>query len=211
MAILEYTFVQSKEEQKDIMICLHGFGSNKDDLSKISFNLPNTSIVYINAPLQLANLESAFAWFSLSFNENKVISFNINEVKETNNLLLETIDEICSKYNVLKNQIILFGFSQGGIMAVYNALHSSNNYKAVICHSGYYLHPELQTQNINKNQNILFIHGYFDNVVSFYLIEQTIELFKDNNIKHEYFFNNSEHNIDAETLFKTENFILNSK
>ena len=170
MATLNYIFVKSKEEQKNIMVCLHGFGSNKEDLAKLTINLPNTSLVYVNAPLQLDNLENAFAWFALSFNENKVISFNINEVKETNALLVELIEEVCNKYGVLKNQISLFGFSQGGIMAVYHALHSADIYKAVVCHSGYYLHPELQTQNINKGQNILFIHGYFDTVVSFYFI-----------------------------------------
>lgn len=201
--MLKYNIVHNGNS-RNILICLHGFGSSYTDLKPLPFNLPNTAIVYVNAPIALPDMHNGFAWFNLFYNDNNVLDFNLQDIKHANTLLTNFVNYIATTYNVAHSNISLFGFSQGGMLALYNAMYSQHNYKAVVSHSGFFV---LNGNIVNKNQNIMLLHGMQDAIVPFFLAQQTVDILNNNNIKHTTYFNNFEHTITAESLLKANSFL----
>lgn len=201
--MLKYNIVHNGNSS-NVLICLHGFGSCYTDLKPLPFNLPNTAIVYVNAPIALPDTYNGFAWFNLFYNQNNVLDFNLADINHANTLLTNFINYIVSTYKVAHGNISLFGFSQGGMLALYNAMYGQHTYKAVVSHSGFFV---LHGNIVNKNQQIMLLHGMQDPIVPFFLAQQTVDILNTNNIKPTTYFSNFEHTITAESLQKANTFL----
>jgi phospholipase/carboxylesterase len=204
---LAYNFIKAKEEEKNIMVLLHGYGSDKEDLTTLVplFNLPNTSFYVVNAPF-LCPHGFGYEWFPLIFNENSVEPSSLQDVEVARKHVEGFITTIMEKHNLPSNKLSLFGFSQGGIMVLVEALYGKYNYGAVICHSG--MMQENPNQVHNNNQPILLLHGIDDEVVSIASAYKTEEFFKRHNLNYEKFYqNNLAHSVDYHTIEQAEIFV----
>ncbi len=134
---MRYLYLSPQEnpqenQQGDIMLFLHGYGSNCYDFLDIARNLrplfPHTAFMLLDAPQKIdgaapnAN-DDAFQWFSLADYDtsNPDIAKKINIVKkgvtqaspELQNFISTIVTQ---KYGYQPSNIILFGFSQGAMM-----------------------------------------------------------------------------------------------
>ncbi|MGV3278462.1 alpha/beta hydrolase [Rickettsiales bacterium LUAb2] len=207
---LNYKVIEAQNKLDNIVILLHGYGSSAEDLSelaKIFTELPNTTFIIPNAPNAIAEY-NGYYWFPLIFTETDIKIANEEDIQKANIILQSFIEQIKQKYNVSAEKIAIFGFSQGGIMALYNGVNNITKYGAIISHSGL-LFLEKVNNNLNKQQNILLIHGEQDNVVSVDKFYQTLEFFKKNNIPYKQLLKDDlGHSIDEETIEATESFLL---
>ncbi len=214
MFVLDYEFVSSKEKQNNILVLLHGYGSNADDLKPLlsSFNkLKNTSFVLVNAPFLCDMHPQGYQWFPLVIRNEHYTIRSAKDVLKANYIMNSFIDYLKQTHNVDDNKISLFGFSQGGILSLCNGLYHSKTYGAVICHSGSFYAPNAikLIEKFNINQKILLIHGKEDHVVPFSHIKKTQEYLKKNHIDYQIFFKeNLDHQVDSDTLEATQDFIL---
>lgn len=209
MLILDYTYIKSKEEEKYICILLHGYGDNQTSFgSKLVplLNLPNTSYIIPNAP-QPMGFDGAYQWFPLTYDENTggIGIQSLKVIEDSDKILHEFIHQVVKKYNVPLEKIMLFGFSQGGIMALFNALHTLNNFAAVVCHSGAYF--ENKSSVLNEKQNIMLVHGKKDIIVPFDFTQKTLDFFNKNGIKCEsLFIDDLDHGIVPQSTSAVNNF-----
>lgn len=91
---------------------LHGYGSHEGDLFGLARLLPRDwTVRSLRAPRPLD--QGGFAWYDLHFDANGVRHMDAGQVRESMNSLTEALERSGTKP-------VLFGFSQGGIMA--NAL-----------------------------------------------------------------------------------------
>ena len=209
---LQYNFIEARQGQQNIVIMLHGYGSSMDDLTSLSLmfnNLPNTSFVIPNAPNH-CDQGIGFQWFPLYVDHNDEITFEISEIKESQDILEEFINKIALEHKCLHNKITLFGFSQGGILSLNYGLYGSKALNGLICHSGLLAIDDYQTIN-NLEKNIFIVHGKADDVVKYGFIEETMLFLNKSNISYKSFIKDSlAHSVDEETIAKVEQFIIDS-
>lgn len=209
-----FNVISTGNNYKHAVIMIHGYGSSKDDLTSLVpyfSNLKDTIFFVPNGTFSLGSNEGYY-WFPIDFSGG-IAKMNIFDCKQAINFLEIFINNIVQDYKIPYKNISIFGFSQGAVMALYLGLLLNYTFSSIVAHSGLFFDysgtnlKEL-INNFNKNQNILLIHGKVDNVVPFEFAEKTVEFFNYNKIIFSTFFlNNLGHNVDKESITKTEDFI----
>ncbi|KAJ7594191.1 hypothetical protein C8J56DRAFT_926154 [Mycena floridula] len=104
---------------ENLLILLHGLGDTHIPFSKLgkSLNLPQTAVLSLRAPEQVPFLEEkAFQWYT-SFD---VLGDLLDRPNPTSavELLLKVVIRLVEQHGWSAHQIHLFGFGQGGSLAV---------------------------------------------------------------------------------------------
>lgn len=158
---------QNITPQTPLLILLHGYGSNEEDLFSFVPTLPEDwLIVSFRAPFTTE--QGGYFWYDIDLLnvENRI---DITQAKESLDLITEGIMKVSNHYGLTENQTHVAGFSQGGILCYALALHHPDLFSKVACMSCY---PEDKLlENIVKDKKKLermrfFIsHGIEDAVI----------------------------------------------
>jgi phospholipase/carboxylesterase len=228
---LSYISHGETKNPKHLMIFLHGYGSNKENLITLAHHftdcLPDSLFVSPDAPFSLANdfadndfFDFGNKWFSIATNDgDKTFESSFKksapEIKESNQILSSFIDELLKKFNLQNRQLFLLGFSQGAMMSVYQGLTRKEEIAGVISYSGKVILPTFlgeYGQNILSKPHMSLFHGKKDNIVAFENFLQSKDVLKRFDIPFEaHEFENLEHQIIAEEIEITKKFILKRK
>lgn len=158
---------------KYLVVLLHGYGANARDLIELADffkeSLPDALFI---APNAIENWEGgfpdAYQWFSLSNGfERKSLEEISDNIKSSNQILRKYINEKLKELNLEPKDLFLIGFSQGAMMAKYQALTNPEKIAGVIGFSGKLISPELTGETINSKPKVCLIHGKEDMVVYF--------------------------------------------
>lgn len=135
---LEYLIRQpSKQNEKPpLLIMLHGYGSNEQDLFSFAGELPEEfMIISARAPLSLGF--GSYAWYSINFEADSENFSNLEEARAALQRIDLFLEELIDKYNPDPNKIYLMGFSQGTILSIAYALNHPGRVQHVLALSGY--------------------------------------------------------------------------
>lgn len=154
-----------KTEQPPLLILLHGYGSNEQDLFSFAEELPKELlIVSVQAPYEIGY--GGYAWYAINFDN---VNGKFSDLKQAKTSLVKIatfIDDIKTKYNTNPNKTFLLGFSQGAILSYSLSLFYPNKVNHVIALSGY-VNTELLPKDISKNIKTDYYssHGIVDQVL----------------------------------------------
>ena len=158
---------QNLNSKTTLLILLHGYGSNEEDLFSFVPTLPEDwLVVSFRAPLN--SQYEGYSWYDIDLmnTENRI---DIPQAKESLNGILENILKISNHYGLTDNETHLCGFSQGGILSYAMALENPQLFSKIACLSCY---PEEKLmENMVKDKKKLerlrfFIsHGTEDAVI----------------------------------------------
>ena len=168
MEELKYIIREPKNitEQTPLLVLIHGYGSNEDDLFSFVPSLPeHWLIVSLRAPLNTQF--SGYAWYDIDFvNAEKFI--NVEQAQQSLQMILKAIEDLRKKYE-LTGETHLCGFSQGGILSYALALKFPHLFSKIACLSAY---PEIKIlDDIKKDKKAMehlrfFVsHGTDDAVI----------------------------------------------
>ena len=150
-----------------LIIMLHGYGSDENDLFSFASELPpKYAIISLKAPYGLN--PHGNAWYAIHFDNLDGKWSDDNQAIKSREMVVSTINEIIEKYPVDKNNITLLGFSQGTILGLSIALSYPEKIKNLIGLSGYVnigILKEDYQENDFKNLNIYSSHGTLDQVI----------------------------------------------
>jgi len=199
--------IDKDEKTQCLVIFLHGWGSNGDDLIQLGnyweSQIKNASFLAPNGPETCPGNPQGRQWFDI-FNDNdeKVLD-GINQAYID---LKGFIDEKIKYYKLKNNQYFLVGFSQGTMLALYTAIRE--NLLGVVGYSGAFLEKN-PTPPFKKNDFIL-IHGENDSVVPINSMYKAAESLEDiaNRIDTKS-YKDLEHSINEEGLQEGLKFIQN--
>jgi len=120
-----------------LLLLLHGYGSNEDDLFSLAPYLDERFlIISARAPVTLTSYSFAsYAWFSLGFTPQGVI-IDEQEAESSRLALHSFIKEVVDRYEVDSGAVYLMGFSQGAMMSLSVALTFPGTAAAVVAMSG---------------------------------------------------------------------------
>ncbi|MCG1037184.1 alpha/beta hydrolase [Polaribacter sargassicola] len=167
MSDLQYLVRKPKKtiENPPLLILLHGYGSNEQDLFSFAEELPDDFlIVSAQAPHSLGF--NSYAWFAINFDEINGKFSDLKQAKESLDMIALFIDEIKEKYKTDPDKTFLLGFSQGAILSYSLSFFYPNKVQNVIALSGY-INDELLPESISKEikTNYYSSHGTVDQVL----------------------------------------------
>ena len=156
-----------KHDKNPLLLLLHGYGSNEEDLFSFASELPNDSyVISVRAPYNLQPY--GHAWYAIHFDadENK-FSDNV-QAKQSVELIAGFIDEIVKQYPIDAKNVTLIGFSQGAILSYATALTYPEKVAKVVALSGYFnreIIPEVIDTNAISHLKFFVSHGSADQVI----------------------------------------------
>lgn len=188
LSLYHITRASNLSEDAPLLIMLHGYGSDENDLFSFASELPDELfIISARAPYPMQPYGNA--WYAINFDAEQR-KWNDNEqAKVSRDLIATFIDEVTAAYPVNKDNVTLLGFSQGSILSYAVALSYPNKVKNIVALSGYVNHdilPENKTKEDYRHLDFYCSHGSVDQVIPVDWARQTPNFLKSINIKHHY-------------------------
>ena len=154
-------------DKNPLLLLLHGYGSNEEDLFSFASDLPDTYfVVSARAPYDMQY--GSYAWYAIDFDAGENKFSNVEQAKISRDAVAEFIDELKNNYPIDTENVTLIGFSQGTILSYAIALSYPEKVQKVVAMSGY-LNQEMCTDDYLKNNlsqlKIFLSHGTVDQVV----------------------------------------------
>lgn len=179
---------KTKQANPPLLIMLHGYGSNEQDLFSFAEELPDELlIISARAPLSLGF--GSYAWYTIHFEAGNDKFSDIPEAKQALKLIDKFISEVMEYFEVDSNNVFLLGFSQGTILSTAYALNHPHRIQHVIALSGY-VNDELIQKPLEKeafkNLDFFVSHGSVDQVIPVEWARKTPAYFNNLNINHTY-------------------------
>mgnify|MGYP001317938329 CR=1 FL=1 len=191
--------LSNKKPENAVILC-HGYGGDGKDISLLASYwrayLQDTVFICPDAPEKCAASPTGFQWFDLmDQSQEQILSKSLVAEKKLNDL----IDEVKLQNNLVANQIIIGGFSQGCMLSLQTGIKRKDKINSIIGYSGKIIDTDHLSKNINSRPNIILMHGDSDQVVTIDAFLEAKDFFAKNKyIIETKIFENCEHRIPTE-------------
>ncbi len=153
-----------------LVIFLHGYGADAEDLiglaDPLAPHLPNTRFLAPNAPEVCRNNPMGYQWFPIPWLDGTPEAVALASARKSYALLGDWLGSI-ARSGIGADRTVLFGFSQGTMMALQVGLRRPDQLAGIVGFSGRLLQPELLSREIVTRPPVLLVHGDADPVVPF--------------------------------------------
>ena len=208
---LDYLIRKPKNdiENPPLLLLLHGYGSNEQDLFSFADELPGELlIISARAPLSLGF--DSYAWYTIHFNEDSSNFSDIPEAKEALKKISIFLEEIKDLYKIDRKRVFLLGFSQGTILSIAFALNNPDKLQHIIALSGY-VNQKLLVDNFEKKDHssldFFISHGTADQIIPVDWARKTPGFLENLQIKHEYHEYPVGHGVAPQNFFDLKKWI----
>ena len=170
MSLSLHHLVREPKEKKDknpLLLLLHGYGSNEEDLFSFASELPEDYyVVSARAPFDLSY--GSYAWYAINFDADENKFSDIGQARASRDIIARFIDELVTNYAIDAENVTLIGFSQGCILSYAVAVSYPEKVQRVVAMSGYW-NPEIAVDDYLENDcsklRIFASHGTVDQVI----------------------------------------------
>ena len=166
-----------------ILVLLHGYGSNGDDLMGLSpffaRALPDTVFYSPNAPSPIeGGFMGGYQWFGLGgYDPNAMMRDPQHLANTFKNLrpgteaaaavLNKYLDQLLAHHGLAANRLALLGFSQGTMMSLHVGLRRAEQIAGILGYSGALTGPDMLAGEIKSKPPVALVHGDADPVVPY--------------------------------------------
>lgn len=169
MAVLDFIVRQPKtktQEKPPLLLLLHGYGSNENDLFAFADYLhPSLLVVSLRAPHALPMM--GYAWYSIHFDAEQGKWSDDEEAIGSRKRVLQFMDQLMEIHPYDSSQVHLLGFSQGAILSYALGLTYPKRFASVIALSGYLNENITELPQPEDAPALYASHGSLDEVVPF--------------------------------------------
>lgn len=175
-------------DKNPMLLLLHGYGSNEEDLFSFASELPKTHyVISVRAPYPLPPYGNA--WYAINFDADQNKFSDDQQAITSRDLIVQFIDEMIAQYPIDAQKVSLIGFSQGAILSYAIALSYPEKIDKTFALSGYFnpniVNPNYRTNDLSKLQ-FFVSHGSVDQVVPVDWARKTPAVLESLNIPFEY-------------------------
>ncbi len=154
---------------RSCVVFLHGYGANGADLlglaDPLADHLPDTLFVAPDAPETIPGYPGGFQWFPIPWIDGSSEEESERGMMAAVDDLNAFLDALMVDEDLLPEQVVLFGFSQGTMMALHVAPRREDAVAGIVAFSGRLLRPELLADEVKVRPPVLLVHGDQDDVV----------------------------------------------
>jgi phospholipase/carboxylesterase len=161
---------EPKQQAQACVIWMHGLGADASDMAGLAQQLSISEVairhVFLDAPIRPVTLNNGMAmraWYDIVG-----IKITDREDKEGISVSQALIQQVVAKQmneGFLAKRIFLAGFSQGGAMALYTALHMKTSLGGVIALSAYLPLAAECKADLPKDTPMFIACGQYDQIV----------------------------------------------
>ena len=152
-----------------LVIFLHGYGANGADLlglaDPLAEHLPDTLFLSPDAPEDCAGSPMGFQWFPIPWIDGSSEEESKAGLERASDDLNAFLDGVMVDEDLLPEQVMILGFSQGSMMALHVLPRREDAVAGITAFSGRLLEPELLVDEVQCKPPVLLIHGDQDDVV----------------------------------------------
>lgn len=206
---------EPKEKTKDtpVLILLHGYGSNEEDLFSFSPELPEEYLILsVRAPYQLPPY--GHAWYAINFDADENKFSDIPQATASRDLIVKFIDEVVEAYDVRTENVTLIGFSQGAILSYAVALSYPEKIKRIVALSGY-LNKDILVPGYESNDlsqlKIFASHGAVDQVIPLEWAQKTPAALQSIGVHVMYKEYPAGHGVTPQNFYDFKQFLIDTK
>lgn len=156
-----------KLDKNPLLLLLHGYGSNEEDLFSFAKELPEEYYV-ISARAPHDMMYGSYAWYAINFDADENKFSDIGQARASRDIIANFIDELVAHYTIDAQSVTLIGFSQGAILGYAVALSYPEKVHRLVAMSGY-LNIEIAVDDFKDNDfsalKIFASHGTVDQVI----------------------------------------------
>ncbi|MGA0924902.1 MAG: alpha/beta hydrolase, partial [Lutimaribacter sp.] len=156
-------------ETRSVVVFLHGYGANGADLlglaDVLGEHLPDTLFVAPDAPETIAGLPNGYQWFPIPWLDGSSEEEAERGLRAASDDLNAFLDALLVDEDLLPEQMVLFGFSQGTMISLHVAPRREDPVAGIVAFSGRLLSPESLADETRVRPPVLLVHGDADDVV----------------------------------------------
>ena len=199
-----------KLDKNPLILLLHGYGSNEEDLFSFASELPEEYyIISARAPYDLQY--GSYAWYAINFDADENKFSDHEQAKVSRDLIAGFIDELIANYPIDEAQLALVGFSQGSILSYAVALSYPEKVQKVVAMSGY-LNLEIVADDYLTNNftdlKIFASHGTVDQVIPVEWARKTPAILENSGINVTYKEYPIGHGVAPQNFYDFKNWLL---
>jgi phospholipase/carboxylesterase len=163
--------LEPRGEAKRLVVFLHGYGADGNDLIDIGRAwqglLPDTAFVSPHAPEPCGQAPAGRQWFPLF---TRAANERWDGVRKAAPVLERFLDSELMRRKLPPSALSLVGFSQGTMMALYVGLRRATAPAAIVGYSGVFVLPEgakpdAVVGEIKARPPVLLVHGDRDDLI----------------------------------------------
>ncbi len=177
-------------ETRSCVVFLHGYGANAADLiglaDPLGEHLPDTLFIAPDAPEACAGAPMGYQWFPIPWIDGSSEEESRAGLDRAADDLDAFLTGIMVDEDLLPEQVIVLGFSQGTMMALHVVPRREDPVAGIVAFSGRLLEPELLSDEVVSRPPVLLIHGDQDDVVPPQSLPQAAEALQDAGWKEVY-------------------------
>ena len=201
-----------KKEKNPLLLLLHGYGSNEEDLFSFASELPEEYyVVSARAPYDLQPY--GHAWYAITFDADQNKFSDDDQAIESRDLIARFINELVAELPIDSENVTLIGFSQGTILSYSVALSYPEKIKRVVALSGYLnegiLASGYETKDF-KNLKMFVSHGTQDQVIPVDWARKAPEALKNLGIEVDYKEYLIGHGVSPQNFHDLKNWLENN-
>ncbi|PSK83472.1 phospholipase/carboxylesterase [Limimaricola soesokkakensis] len=156
-------------EMRSAVIFLHGYGANGADLlglaEPLAEHMPDTLFLAPDAPEACIGAPMGFQWFPIPWIDGSSEEESRQGLARAAEDLNAFLDGVMVDEDLLPEQVMVVGFSQGTMMALHVLPRREDPIAGLVAFSGRLLEPELLADEVQNRLPILLVHGDLDEVV----------------------------------------------
>lgn len=156
-------------ETRSAVIFLHGYGANGADLlglaDPLGEHLPDTLFLSPDAPEDCAGSPMGFQWFLIPWIDGSSEEESMEGMARAVADLDAFLDGVMVDEDLLPEQVMVFGFSQGTMMALHVLPRREDPVAGICAFSGRLVQPEVLQDELLCRPPVLLVHGDSDDVV----------------------------------------------
>lgn len=166
-------------EIRSAVIFLHGYGANGADLlglaDPLGEHLPDTLFLAPDAPESCAGAPFGFQWFPIPWIDGSSEEESRAGLYRAAEDLNAFLDGVMVDEDLLPEQVMVLGFSQGTMMALHVLPRREDEVAGICAFSGRLLEPELLVDELECRPPVLLVHGDQDDVVPIQALPEAAE------------------------------------
>ena len=188
------------DREYPLIILLHGYGSNMSDLAGLTPAINRTEYLFVcpNAPmpLDLGTGQTGYAW------ANFYGDSYAQEALASEDKLMDYLEDVEARYRVRQDQLILGGFSQGGMMTYQIGLSRPEKFAGLFALSAMVKEPDIIRPRLpERRDHALFVaHGTHDMIATLEAGRGSIDLLREWGYAPEYHEYDMAHEIRQEVI-----------
>jgi phospholipase/carboxylesterase len=149
-----------------MVILLHGYGSNADDLIGLApywrSALPDSVFVAPNAPQPCPGAPGGRQWWPLTSFSPEARAAGVRQAAP---ILDAFIDSQLATYGLTEDRLALVGFSQGTMVALHVGPRRERQLAGIVGYSGMLAAPDSLAAEMRSKPPVLLVHGDADPMV----------------------------------------------